>query len=131
MCEKSPSVHFNVSANKINDGKNIINNENGTKMKESHQNVKKPKKSQKRTTKTKQTKSLNRVQYVQKLNEETRYKMKTKSPKKNGRCKTLEMEYTRWKYMYDKVKSSKNVRSKSKKKKNMNLSSYTSVYRKE
>ena len=131
MCEKSPSVHCNISANKINDGKNIINNENGTKMKESHQNVKKPKKSQKRTTKTKQTKSLNRVQYVQKLNEETRYKMKIKSPKKNGRCKTLEMEYTRWKYMYDKVKSSKNVRSKSKKKKNMNLSSYTSVYRKE
>ena len=131
MCEKSPGVHCNISANKINDGKNIINNENGTKMKESHQNVKKPKKSQKRTTKTKQTKSLNRVQYVQKLNEETRYKMKIKSPKKNGRCKTLEMEYTRWKYMYDKVKSSKNVRSKSKKKKNMNLSSYTSVYRKE
>merc|ERR1711972_351741 len=76
MCERSPSVHCNISANKINDGKNIINNENGTKMKESHQNVKKPKKSQKRTMKTKQTKSLSRVQYVRKLKEETSYKMK-------------------------------------------------------
>ena len=139
MCEKSMTNPWNLSYPKINEAKRIKNitsnssytRENCVEIKGSRQKVKNSNTSQERNRKTKQYKTLNRLQHVQKVRAETRYKIQDESVKKNGKRKILKFTYMRCKDIHDKVRSSKKVPSQTKKEKIIGPSSYTSLRRKE